>query len=214
MTDRIGEVKKIHEEFEEKWDKLLDTLPDCSGRIEFEHDKLRQEYYREICQLFPQPLDDKELEKEIEDILRRLGNFEAGYDGDLDEIDRDEALAKILALLQQKCKECEYDPQAAEFGFFLEHGWTPPAELQPKIEEARKAGFDDGVKKTTVAMDSTIDAQLEEARKQERERILANLPVNPWIGRERGCNPDKRVAVDIILDKVRQALKGGEPDES
>jgi len=50
----------------------------------------------------------------------------------------EEAENQILALLQQKCKECEYDPQAAEFGWFLGHGWIHPAELQPKIEEARR----------------------------------------------------------------------------
>ena len=47
----------------------------------------------------------------------------------------DEALCKAQdaktasikdAEFKKKCKECEYDPQAAEFGWFLEHGWTPP----------------------------------------------------------------------------------------
>ena len=42
------------------------------------------------------------------------------------------------AEFEKKCSECEYDPQAAEFGWFLEHGWTPPAELEAKIVQAQE----------------------------------------------------------------------------
>ena len=35
----------------------------------------------------------------------------------------------------------EFDPQAELFGWFLDHGWTPPAELPVKLEEAKKAGI-------------------------------------------------------------------------
>ena len=34
----------------------------------------------------------------------------------------------------------EFDPQAELFGWFLDHGWTPPAELPVKLEEAKLAG--------------------------------------------------------------------------
>ena len=38
----------------------------------------------------------------------------------------------IYRICEEKCKVCEYDPQAAEFGWFLEHGWIPPEEAKKK----------------------------------------------------------------------------------
>jgi len=36
-------------------------------------------------------------------------------------------------------EECEYDPQAAEFGWFLEHGWTPPEEARDADRDNKEA---------------------------------------------------------------------------
>lgn len=37
-----------------------------------------------------------------------------------------------------ECDKCEYDPQAAMFGWFLKQGWLPPNDLQ--AERAKVAG--------------------------------------------------------------------------
>lgn len=56
MQSKVEEVKKIHENFEAEWDKLRDSLPDCSARMEFEYKKLKKKFYMQICQLFePKP---------------------------------------------------------------------------------------------------------------------------------------------------------------
>ena len=39
---------------------------------------------------------------------------------------------------EKKCKDCEYDPQAAEFGWFLRQGWLPPEEVKKKDAEWRQ----------------------------------------------------------------------------
>ena len=41
-----------------------------------------------------------------------------------------ERLKEKDAEFEKKCKECEYDPQAAEFGWFIDHGWLPPGEVE------------------------------------------------------------------------------------
>ena len=48
--------------------------------------------------------------------------------------------------------------------------------LQQKVELARKEGFDEGVKRTTIAMDSTIDGLLKEAKKEVANKIEADMP--------------------------------------
>lgn len=47
----------------------------------------------------------------------------------------DAILTKTKQHYEQKCKECEYDPQAAEFGWFLKQGWLPPAEVKELFKE-------------------------------------------------------------------------------
>lgn len=43
---------------------------------------------------------------------------------------------KILKEQHDKmCKDCEYDPQAAEFGWFIKHGWLPPEEVRVLKEQ-------------------------------------------------------------------------------
>ena len=57
------------------------------------------------------------------------------------ELDRPVAQAQLDAdckFFEVKCKKCEYDPQAAEFGWFIDHDWTPPLELETKIQEERQ----------------------------------------------------------------------------
>lgn len=48
-----------------------------------------------------------------------------------------ERLYKVCQF-EEKCKECEYDPQAAEFSWFLNHGWLPPAEVEKKDAEIER----------------------------------------------------------------------------
>jgi len=65
-----------------------------------------------ISQLFPQPLE------------REKAKFKTAFPPD-EELD------------SQPLTD-EADPQAELFGWFLDHGWTPPAELQQKIEQERE----------------------------------------------------------------------------
>lgn len=82
-----------------------------------------------------QPLEDKELERALKQIIQadrelsgiRLGEFEPFI---FYKKDGKETVAQLLALLQ---------PEQAELvGRFLELGWTPPDELQPKIRQERE----------------------------------------------------------------------------
>jgi len=152
--NRIEEVKKI-------------THPDCyyhhfgkscpediKDRLFYNCDKCEEEA-RQICQLFPQPLPDEGLREEAYSIV---GNFWCELNEDMEELKKngwtDEEWCSILALTkmkfskeiltlfqswhEQKCKECEYDPQAEMFGWLIDHGWTPPGELQQRIEQERE----------------------------------------------------------------------------
>ena len=64
MTNRIEEVKKI---LQIVWDNAIGRmrLPPKTAVKEFN----LEDYARQICQLFPQPLDDEELEKAIFSIV-------------------------------------------------------------------------------------------------------------------------------------------------
>ena len=47
--------------------------------------------------------------------------------------------------------------------------------LEANVEQARQEGFDEGVRKTTDAMDSTFSAQLEQAKQEVAREIKAEL---------------------------------------
>jgi len=54
------------------------------------------------------------------------------------------------------------------------------------IEQAKKQGFDEGVRKTTDAMDSTFSAQLEQAKQEVARGILSSMNMRD-VG---GVNPE------------------------
>jgi len=70
-----------------------------------------------------------------------------------------------------------------------------------EIEETYRKGFDEGVRRTTDAMDSTFSTQLEEAKTQERERILNLLSKIPK------RFDHNKTCFDCIENIKRQALK-------
>ncbi len=67
--------------------------------------------------------------------------------------------------------------------------------IEPLIEEAKKLGFDEGIKRATDACNSTFDAQLKEATKQNTERIDAMLM------------EARRTAKTQVITKLKQAVK-------
>ena len=149
QNNRIEEVKKIC------WDSNV---------------LISDRLANQICQLFPQPLDDKELREKLTNIL---GKEFHPYVAEcaMVPINRDfyyKVTDQILALLQPKIEEAVI--QARKEQMVID--W---AQAGKDVEEARKVGFDDGVEKTTVAIDSTIDAQLEKAKREERERMIARV---------------------------------------
>ena len=86
---------------------------------------------------------DKGAQEKIRDILRRYGNFMDGYDADGDALDIDETVEAIKAL------------------------------IEPLIEEAaeqKDLGFN-SLSEFIIAKDAECGRRVEEAKKQERERI-------------------------------------------
>ena len=52
-----------------------------------------------------------------------------------DVIALEEKVKEKDAEFERKCQECEYDPEAARFGWFIDKGWLPPE--QAKVERAK-----------------------------------------------------------------------------
>jgi len=116
------------------------------------------------------------------------------------------------------------------FGWFIDHGWTPPAELQQRIEEARAelakeymskeecgeclAQWVSALKKYNLTVDSpeslatSVDILIEEAKKR------ALKEAGEWLLDEYEATPqDKRIALfETVIEKLiaGQALKEGE----
>jgi len=76
------------------------------------------------------------------------------------------------AKFEKKCKECEYDPQAAEFGWFLEHGWIPPEEAKKK-----EAEWWDLLDSAILAKDAECQERVEGILKDLREAYPA---IDTW----------------------------------
>jgi len=101
------------------------------------------EYYKtQIAQLIPQGDDEGLLTFEewikffrIENAVQRK-NAEGMYTLEKDRLKAQRDLTRQEH--EKECKKCEYDPQAAEIGWFLRQGWIPPEELQQKLDEAKK----------------------------------------------------------------------------
>lgn len=77
-------------------------------------------------------------DEEIKPILTRAYKIGShGKEYDVQSIAEMSAAAQ-LAQDKEDCKKCEYDPQAEQFGWAIEKGWTPPGELERKLEQERR----------------------------------------------------------------------------
>ena len=123
MKDRIEEVKK----------KLLNhyvetkDLRGCANRgAEHERIAITDKYARQICQLFPQPLDDEGLRGGVGRILLEYKE---------DALFLTEAISQILALLQPKIRQ-ERERILRLFDY-LPEGMSPDVD---KFRQALKEG--------------------------------------------------------------------------
>jgi hypothetical protein len=57
------DIKTLHEKFEDDWGEMLDVLPDCSGRIEFEYKKHKETFYSAILSLVCKRIEGVEYPK-------------------------------------------------------------------------------------------------------------------------------------------------------
>lgn len=96
-------------------------------------------------------------------------------------------------------------------------GWRKGNELKKKRldiklkmarEEAKKQGFDEGVRKTTDAMDSTFASLLKEAKKQEKERERERI-LDLLQGLLEMSEKNKEPSIKVRMMSVLQALKEG-----
>jgi len=99
----------------------------------------------------------------------------------------------------------EADPQAELFGWFLDHGWTPPGELQQKIEKHYKIGHYDGESAGYLK-------GYQDGEKQERKEV------GEWLLDEYEATPrGKRIALfETAIEKLiaGQSLDGDEEDKN
>lgn len=126
----IGEVKRILGEFHLALEHIDDPyITEISGTYT---DKLIDKYAQQICQRFPPYQDALWSGEEGQCFWCNSPThwLDICYEGYVCSAKCQQEIAQDV-----KCKVCEYDPQAAEFGWFLAQGWLPPEEAKKKDAE-------------------------------------------------------------------------------